>query len=377
MIDDATGPRQFTKTDALECLAWMQESLQLPKMPLAAVNHAAILVGERNKRHPLKEWLEGLPWDGVERLPTLMADAFGAAQTAYTAAVGRCWPVMMVARVYEPGCQADNVPVFEGAQGLRKSSALRALAGEEWFMESVRNPIRDPDKFSQSLQGKWLVEIPEIDRVGGRHGSLDDLTGMITIRKDTYRMPYAPTFMDYPRQTILAGTTNKSAWNPDQTGGRRYWPIVCGEINLEYLREQREQLFAEAVARYKRGEKWHDVPAEDAREEQEQRRIADEWEAVILRYVTHDPDRSDWRSNEPYWVQRKEPLPYVTVGGILSEALGIPNGRWSRGDQMRVSSCLTALGFTRKRLTVSGALQWAYVKRNTPDWISKMQPENG
>jgi putative DNA primase/helicase len=365
MITDKGVDRMFSDTDAMHCLVWMQDTLQLQKMPMSAVQRAAILVGERNKRHPVKAWLETLAWDGIERLPHFISDVFGADQSPYTAAVGRCWLVAMVSRIYNPGGQADNVPVFEGSQGLRKSTALRALVGEEWFLESVRNPIKDPDKFSQSLQGKWLVEIPEIDRVGGRFGSLDDLTGMITIRKDTYRMPYARSFMDFPRQTILAGTTNVTQWNPDQTGGRRYWPITCKSVNVDFIRENREQLFAEALARYKRGESWWDVPDVDAKEAQSRRRIADEWEQIIERYEYHYCNRDDWREG-PQWVARLLPLEEMTVGDILENALGIPIGKWTNSDQVRVAKCLTAMGWHQVMGRVEGRRVRLYRKKTPP-----------
>ena len=122
MIDD----RLFSRTDAIACLVWMQEALQLPKMPLAAVERAAVLVGERNKRHPLKTYLNGLKWDGVERLPSLMHNAFGAADDNYAAAVGRCWLVAMIARVYQPFYRASNTREFAG-HGIGLSLSMRIL----------------------------------------------------------------------------------------------------------------------------------------------------------------------------------------------------------------------------------------------------------
>jgi len=356
MIDD----RLFSRTDAIACLVWMQEALQLPKMPLAAVERAAVLVGERNKRHPLKTYLNGLKWDGVERLPSLMHNAFGAADDDYAAAVGRCWLVAMIARVYQPGCKHDLVPVFEGVQGARKSSALSILGGQ-WFLESTEDPVRNRKDFLLSMQGKWLVEIPEIDRVGGTRGSLNDLTALITIRVDTYRVPYGATTMDYPRQSVLAGTANRSEWNPDQTGGRRFLPITCGTIDTDYLTEVRDQLFAEAKARYDRGESWWDVPVDQAAEQQESRRIRDEWETVIERYIRESPDRRDWQAGV-IWFPREKPLEILRMADVLSDALGLPEGRWDRHSQMRVASCLIALGWRRFRPTIDGVRQWAYTK---------------
>lgn len=362
MIDaqDNKPARPINRTDMIQCLVWMQSSLSLPKMPLSAVERAAIVIGAQQSRHPVKQYLESLTWDGVERLPDLLADGWGAAQSEYAAAVGRCWLTAMVARIYEPGCKHDYCIVFEGPQGATKSTALSVLVSRELFLESNRNPVKNPDAFSQSLQGKWLVEIPEIDRIGGKYGSLLDLTAMITIQFDTYRMPYAPTFMDYPRQTVLAGTTNRYCdWQPDETGGRRYWPVRCGVINVEYLRTQRDQLFAEALVRYRRGEKWWDVPAEQAREEQEARQQMDPWQEHIRMYITHQPKREG--PGEPItWIQRMEPLQVLTTQQVLGEVLMIPEGRWTRAEETRVGGCMGSLGWVKKRVTVDGQRTYRY-----------------
>jgi hypothetical protein len=347
----------FQRHHAIEILVAMQTELRLPKMSLAAVERAAILAAQRNRRHPLRDFLRSLDWDGIDRLTTLLPDIWGTPQDHYHAAVGRCWLVSMVARVLNPGCKVDTMPVFEGAQGIRKSTALAMIAGQ-WFLETNENPVKNRKDFLLSLQGKWLVEIPEIDRIGGRHGSLEDLTGMITIRTDSYRVPYGQATQDFPRQCVFAGTTNRDEWNPDPTGGRRFWPVRCGAIDLEKLRIHRDQLLAEAVHRFDRGEAWHDVPVEFAREEQELRRQRDEWEDLIERFVTHRPDRQT--PGRTYWEERAAPLVDLSVSDLLGDCLDLPAGRWDRSAQMRVANCLKALGYRRIRVSVGGSRSWTY-----------------
>jgi predicted P-loop ATPase len=361
MLDTEGGATPLDEIRMIGMQVWMQETLQLPKMPLMAIERAARLAGDRNRRHPVRQWLQGLAWDGNERLPTLMADGFGAPQNDYTAAVGRCWLTAMVARVMSPGCQADYMPVFEGEQGIRKSSAMRILGGE-WFTESSEDPINGRKDFLQSLQGKWLVEIPEMHSIASRFSGVEKIKAIISIRVDNYRAPYARNTIDYPRQCIFAGTTNAPEWNADPTGGRRFWPITCGSVNLDYLAEQRDQLFAEAVHRYTIGEPWHDVPVAKATVEQERRRQGDEWEQIIERFITEWPDRSDFRG--VIWAPRKDPLEQLTIGMILGDALGIQEGRWTRSDQMRVSSSMHALGW-RKLRSRDGELR-TYVYRRQP-----------
>lgn len=360
MLDrDTADTIPLNEIEMMRIQAWMQAALQLQKMPLSAVERAVKLVADADQRHPVRDWLASLEWDGVERLGSLMYEGFGASETPYSQAVGRCWLVGMVARVMVPGCKFDNVPVFEGPQGIRKSTAL-AIIGGPWFLESNENPLRNRKDFLLSTQGKWLIEIPEIDKIGGRYGSLEDLTGMITIRVDNYRVPYGATTQDYPRQCVFTGTANRSQWQPDETGGRRYWPIRCGQINTEWLEESRSQLFAEAYSRFQSGEPWHDIPSADAAREQEERRERDEWETIIELYADHYPDRQV--IGQLTWHPRTERLEYLTVQGILGEALDIPIARWDKSSQMRVARSLKALGYTRIRISEGVSRRWVYKK---------------
>lgn len=360
MITDEDGTeRLFTKTDALQCLAWMQEALKLPKMSLTHVTHAAMLVGERNKQHRIKDWLSALQWDRIERLPSLLSDGWGATQSTYTSAVGRCWLIGMVARIMEPGQKMDTLPVFEGRQGILKSTSLQTLVPEKkYFLSSNIDPIRNQKDFLQSLQGKWLVEFAEINRYVAKESHADDMKALISIESDTYRVPYGASTMDYPRQCVFSGTCNTQEWIIDQTGGRRFWPIECGEINLEFIASNRDQLFAEALHRYRMGEPWWDVPYKHAMDEQESRRIKDEWEGLIERYIHEGVSRVN--PGPAQWYDRPKPLEYLTVMDLLTNCMGIPEGRCDRSVQMRVAQCLRTLGFVKFRPNENGLRFNAY-----------------
>lgn len=359
MIDTDEGPVQFSRTHAIQVLVWMQEALQLPKMPLNAVERAATLMGERNKRHELREWLKGLTWDGHERLPLMLADGWGTDENPYTMAVSRCWLIGMVARIFEPGQKMDTLPVFEGKQGILKSSSLMALMPDKkYFLSSNIDPIRNQKDFLGSLQGKWLIEFAEVNRYLSRESHADDMKALISIEVDTYRVPYGATTMDYPRQCVFAGTLNTEQWIIDQTGGRRFWPVRCGEINLDYITANRDQLFAEAVHRYRKGESWWDVPRETAEAQQEERRMKDEWEGLIERYIIEGVDRT--MPGPAQWYPRMHPLETLTVMDVLTGCMGIPEGRCDRSVQMRVAQCLQTLGFEKFRSGAGGKRQNAY-----------------
>lgn len=355
MIDDEQakhGCREFSRTDAITALVWMQHELKLPKMGLSAVERAALLIGHRQKRHPVKDWFATLEWDGIERLPKLLADGWGAEQSEYTAAVGTNWMVGMVARVFDPGCKADNCVIFEGAQGTRKSSSLRALIGDRWFYECNIDPVRKPVDFSMSTQGRLFMEIPEVDRYM-RGDRIRDMVALVSTQEDTYRAPYAPTVMSYPRQCAVGGSTNKAQLYDDPDGSRRWWPFIVREVNMEFILETRKLLWAEAIARFNRGETWWQVPEDAARAAQLSRLNRDEWETIIERYITHEPSR--YRDQHgAIWTLRLTPLPQVTPADLLEHAIGIDPGRWSQPDQRRVAAACQALGWRATTARVDG-----------------------
>ena len=338
------GNAPLERVDAINVMIFLQQNLAFHKISLQSIERAALAVGNLHKRHPVREWLTGLRWDGQPRLATLMADAFGTPQDAYTAAVGRCWLVSMVARIFEPGCQADYMPVFEGSQGVFKSTAMRILGGQ-WFMESHCDPIHDRKEFLQGLQGHWLIEIPEMHTISGRGNGIEKIKGIITNRVDEYREPYGVRVRPYPRQCVFAGTTNHDQWNPDATGGRRFWPIACGQIERGYLRDMREQLFAEAVSEYKRTGDWYSVPTDMAQAEQEARRERDAWEDVFMQWIG----------------SRQE----VTVTEVLQDCLHIEVGHWKQNDQNRVARVLRSNGWKKMQVRHGGARTWAYRRSHT------------
>jgi predicted P-loop ATPase len=316
-------PREWTDADDVRLALWMQRKMGIGRMAVGTARDAVTAVAMAHTRNEAREWLESLTWDGHNRLQSLIVMGFGAEANDYTEAVGRCWLVSMVARVLDPGCKVDTMPVFEGMQGRGKSTALQVLVGARWFAEASESPTSKD--FFQALTGKLLVEIGEMDSFS--RAEVHTIKRVISCQTDRYRAPYGRRAEDHPRQGVFAGTTNKDDWNRDETGARRFWPVACSTVDLGWIREHRAQLFAEAVARYLAGESWWDVPIEDAQREQEARRDADEWEAVI----------DDWLVGK--WE--------TTVGDVLLGALRLEADRWDRALQMRVARCLRVLGWRK------------------------------
>lgn len=350
--------KRWRKIDTLRAKTWLQMMWEMHYITEAAVHNSAELIADANPRHELKDYLGALQWDGTERLAGWLTYVYSAERTNYTEAVGRCWMVSAVARIYEPGCKADCMLVLEGGQGAKKTTSLKVLGGD-YYGEAHQNPVTHRKDFLDELQGYWIIEIPEMHILAGERHGVEKLKGMLSTPEDNYRKSYGREAEPHKRQCIFAGTTNLNEWNTDQTGGRRFWPIQCGEIDTDYLATWRDQLWAEAVALYKAGGKWWDIPYADAMAEQEMRRQADAWESVVSRYVTESPHLSE-RGRIEYWTPREKPLEFLLIDDLLQNGVGRALGSISKADQMRMSSILGGLGYRRRRPTINGERTYAY-----------------
>lgn len=308
---------------------FVQRILKLHRMGITTVQQAVNTAAFNNRRNELVEWLDAIQWDGQPRLETFMARAFGAQQDAYSAAVGRCWLISMVARAFQPGCKVDTMPVFEGLQGKSKSTALGILGGK-WYAEN-NTDVTSKD-FIENIQGVWLVEIAEMHAFG--KAEVERIKSIITCRNDRYRAAYARRSEDHLRRCVFAGTTNRNDWNRDETGARRFWPVACSLVDLEWIQANRDQLFAEAVTLYRAGTPWWDIPTDLAKEEQDKRRAADAWDDPVSDYV-----------EGRFW---------VTTGQVLEQALRVPVERQDLPLQRRVASILRAIGWEPKVRKANG-----------------------
>jgi len=233
-------------------LVWFQSDFELHTTTASDLRDAVKLVAHENTKNEVRDWLESLQWDGVERMSQLFSRGWGTFDNEYHSGISRCWLISAVARAYEAGCKVDTLPIFEGVQGAGKGTALEALCGPKWFSE-INVAIGEKD-FYQSLKGKWFVEFAEMHSFS--KAEVTKIKGVITTKVDRYRIPYEAHASDHPRRCVFAGTTNRDDWQIDPTGARRFWRVLCGKIDVHWIKENRAQLFAEAVAAYKAGETW-------------------------------------------------------------------------------------------------------------------------
>lgn len=293
------------------------------------VGKAVQAVAEQRPFHPVREYLEGLQWDGVERIEHWLVDHAQVEDSEYVRAVSARWMISAVARIYQPGCKADCCLILESPhQGAGKSTTIKTL-GDPWWTDDM-SEMGSKDSAIQT-RGVWIVELSELDSM--KRADQGRVKAFISRATDRYRPPYGHRPIDQPRQCVFAGTVNHSTYLNDETGGRRFWPIaIPGYVDLSGLAAARNQLWAEAYQAYKAGRKWwldEKHLQEAAEREQMARYEGDPWEPRIADFL----------------LARNE----VTIEQLLDLAIGKPMKDWNQQDKVRVGRCLRSLRWIRGR----------------------------
>jgi predicted P-loop ATPase len=318
---------------------------------------AAVTVAKENLFHPIRDYLEGLVWDGIERIPTWLTTYLGVIETPFSKAAGACWLVSAVARIFQPGCQVDHVLMLEGPQGIKKSTALRTLAGEEFFSETISD-LGSKDSRVE-LAGVWIQELSELASL--RASEVERAKAFLTTRVDHYRAPYDRYAAEHLRQTVFAATTNQDSPFEDETGNRRFWPFKCGAIRLDELARDRNQIWAEAYKMYLKRKEWwltKDELTEAAKSEQDQRLRSGVWDDLILPWLENPSPamKQEWHYDEGTKknVPTNTPIePFssnkqrVRVIDVLIHAIGKPPDRLTQQDQNAVARFLKRLGYRK------------------------------
>jgi predicted P-loop ATPase len=327
-----TEPRPLEDSDVAAVQEWLQRH-GLRRLGREVAAQAVDLVAREHRFHPVRDYLDAPRWDRVPRIGTWLSYYFGAEPTPYSAAIGRMFLIAMVARIMQPGCKADYMMVLEGAQGTRKSTA-RTILGGPWFSDSLPDVTGGKD-VAVHLNGKWLIEVSEMSALGKAEAAA--LKAFITRDTERYRPPYGREEVVEPRQCLFIGTTNKTAYLRDETGGRRFWPVKTGAIDTDALSHDRDQLFAEAVKAYRAGERWWpdgDFEREHIVPEQEARFEPDAWEELVGN-----------------WLVGKSSC---TVAEVAREALNFTTDRIGTAVQRRITAAFEWLGWVRTERTMHG-----------------------
>ncbi len=256
----------------------------------------------------VQNYLNGLVWDGVQRLDTLFIDYLGAKDTAYNRAVCRKSFTGAVARAMQPGCKYDTLLILAGPQGIGKSTLLDKMS-RGWFNDSIRS--FEGKEASELLQGVWLVEIAELDAF--RRTEISRIKQFLSLKADRYRAAYGRHVKELPRCCVFFGTCNEMEFLQDTTGNRRFWPVDVGEIPqtksvfTDLTDEVINQLWAEAKMRWQTGEQLYLTGTLDAEAKikQEEHREASVREGLIHEFAEREVpvDWAKWTLDRrrDYW----------------------------------------------------------------------------
>ncbi len=317
--------RPWSKHDDNLANVWAQKN-EL-HVGLKIVEQAVETVAYGNRFHPLRTWLRALVWDATPRIDDWLTYYLGAERTPYVQAIGKAWLISAVARVMQPGCKADHALILEGAQGKRKSSAIEALVGSEWFTDELAE-MGSKDAGMQ-LKGVWVIELAELSQLNG--AEINRVKAFLSRKTDRFRPPYGERLVKSPRECVFAGTVNPSDYLKDETGNRRFWPVKCGTaIDIDALAADREQIWAETVASFDAGDPWWLVDAEietSAKVEQAARRDEHPWTAAI----------SDWL--DAGMVEK------TTTAELLERAVGKHLREFTDSDSKAVAKVMRSLGW--------------------------------
>lgn len=337
---------------------WIEENYQIVVQD-AAMKKALITISTKNRYHPVKDYLNELPaWDNKPRADQWLIKALGAKDVPeeYLNAVGSRFLIGSIRRIMNSpeSTKVDNMLVFEGLQGGGKSTLIEALF-TPWHGDTPL-PLGDKDAYI-NIRGCWGYELAEMDSFN--KATVSTAKSFLSSHTDNYRPPFGTKNMKYPRQTVLIGSVNHNEYLTDSSGNRRYWPIWANKIDIKWLRDNREQLWAEALYRYRQGEiHWVDEKIEVElsamiKYEQALREHPDAWEALLFVWM----DSTDCRKDHYSHIE------------IFEYPLKIDIRAINKSHEMKLSNAMQKLGWMRQRKRVDGYKTPRPHLYITPQWV--------
>ena len=328
----------------VEAANWLASSEYRLFLGSHEVGEQILAVARAQEYDPLRDWLTSVKWDQQDRVTDFFTDYLGAEGNAeHMRAISRCFLISCVARAMSPGCEVHTVPILIGKQGAGKSRSLRAL-GAPYFTDSKLN-LKDKDSRILAASS-WIIELAELAAVRG--ADIETIKAFISQAEDRVRPPYGRVHETFKRRCVYVGTTNEDEVLSDWTGNRRWWPIRVAECNVEGVRRDRDQIFAQALAMYRAGVQWHLTPAE----------------AHLAEDIASDFKRAGARAEQILaWFALRAPHERpseLTTFDLLNTVLGVPSSQITAGMAFEIGRAAREVGFTKHRRRQGGSLLWVY-----------------
>lgn len=321
------------------------------------VADAVTKVCKENTYDSAKDYITSIKWDGKSRLDTWLTSTYNVLDCEYYKKVGSNWFKGLVKRLIYPGCKFDYLMVLEGDQGIKKSTSL-AIIGGDWHVETTMST--DSKDFFMQFEGKAIIEFSEGETLNKTE--VKKMKAIITTQVDRYRPAYGRFTQDFPRRCVFAMTTNKNEYLKDDTGNRRWLPVSCvGNVNIEWLKENRDQLFAEAYHRVVNlKETVWEFPKEETEEMQKERMISSPNEGIIVDWYLRE-DRSNGVTIDQAYLE-------AMCGGYIRKPL-------ERYQEMDIANIFrNVLNLINRRVMIDGIRHSRWYKMNSPEITMQVEP---
>jgi hypothetical protein len=344
-------PRPWSDNDDTEAAMALDQLLGGLVIRPHTVTPLIEALGRRHAFHPVREYLGGLVWDGIPRLDRLLIDHGGALDNPFVRAATARTLIAAVARAMKPGCKVDTALILESTQGFGKSTLFSALAVDPEYFSDSTGHIGEQTSAEMACT-HWVVEMAEL--AGLTKGDLNQIKAFLSRRYDKFRPAYGRRVVDYPRQCIMVGTVNPeiAGYLKDLTGNRRFWIVKVDRIDWSYVDDWRDQLWAEAKARYDAGEKWwldDDKEADLVKAQQEtakERTAEPELCESLREFIAKRPGVSghdlDFTGG---WTPRPTPLTVIPSATHYWNAVGRPTRDITFSNKVAFNQGMQALGW--------------------------------
>lgn len=294
--DSEVEDRPMSNTDYAGITAYLETKYGLSV--INKIEQAILLEAKNNKYDPVKDYLEALPeWDGEERIASLLPTYLNAEESTYTAEVTKLTLIGAIKRVYEQGCKFETMLVLVSPEeGIGKSTLFAKLAGEDFFSDQF-DTLHGKESFEQ-LTGGWIIESAELE--GMKKSDVNKIKQFLSKTRDKYRPAYGRVVENFKRRCIFVGTTNEDEFLRGSGANRRFYPVPCSSgaklsVFTDLTQNIIDQLWAEAMVYYKRGDKSYltDNFIDEARKMQEAHKVIDDRLALVEDYLSM-PVPADW-----------------------------------------------------------------------------------